>query len=153
MGFQLLRIMPYEYPLAYRVQIAPASAFSRRNGAYIADQVRDPLWYSSASENHYFGWDDVAGYDARRLAETLLQRRPDLATSGRGRDWEYAGWLSELVSVLETSPSRLPIVFDEYSQPPEQARTLLLRLYGNPQGDDDGRDMDFPLPPLPPEER
>lgn len=56
MGYQRLRIMPYEHPLAYRVQIAPAPFFSQINGAYILRPEHDPLCYSSASEDRYFDW-------------------------------------------------------------------------------------------------
>ena len=42
MGFQQLRIMPYEYPLAYRVAIAPVASFSVQNGAYISLSSDNP---------------------------------------------------------------------------------------------------------------
>jgi hypothetical protein len=74
MGCQRLRIMPYEYPLAWRLTIAPVTRFSKLNGAFIPDRLRKDErgqffpTYSSASEEKYFDWVDCAGDDARVLA-------------------------------------------------------------------------------------
>lgn len=40
MGYQNLRIMPYEYPLAWRLTIAPKRIFAIRNGAFVPSQRR-----------------------------------------------------------------------------------------------------------------
>ena len=149
MGFQKLRIMPFEYPLAYRVYVGPVAIFSRKNGANIVEPIDDTYaGYSSASGSAYFGWTDATTDDARSLAEKFISRFPAIAERGRGRDWRYAGWLSELLSVFEQFPSRLPIVQDEYMEPSgDSLTTLPLRLYGVRDGRDDGGEMDFPLPP------
>ena len=46
MGFQRLRFMPYEYPLAYRIEIAPASCFSVVNGCQAKVRLRRSLTQS-----------------------------------------------------------------------------------------------------------
>jgi len=149
MGYQRMRIMPFEYPLAYRVAIAPIDVFSVRNGAYIALSSDYPeTSYSSSSGNEYFGWTDAKKSSARDLAEKFVTRFADVALRARGSDWEYAGWLAELVSIFETKPNRLPIVMAEYFEPgPLTIREMPLRLYGQRVGDDDGGELSFPLPP------
>jgi hypothetical protein len=71
-----------------------------------------------------------------------VQRFPVAAESGRGRDWEYAGWLAELVGVLQQG-DLLPFVMAEYFEPPPLALSALpiqdLRT-------NEVR-LDFPLPP------
>lgn len=69
-------------------------------------------------------------------------RFPRLCEAGAGRDWEYAGWLSELSG--HTSRTRqLPFVMAEYFEPgPESLTFLPLRAYER-----GGELLKFPLPP------
>jgi hypothetical protein len=149
MGYQKLRFMPFEYPLAFRVYVGPVSIFSRKNGAHIAHLIDGAYaGYSSASDNVYFGWTDATGDNAYELGKKFIERFPDIAARGLGRDWRYAGWLSELLSVFEEFPARLPIVQAEYMEPSGDDLTALpLRCYDAQQGIDEGKDMAFPLPP------
>lgn len=148
LGFQRLRIFPYEYPLAWRCQISPVEQFSARNGAYAPHDPDSAIGgelttYSAASGNHYFGWKDGGSDNARTLAEKFIHRFPQTAAAGRGRDWPYAGWLSELVGFLE-SGALLPFVAAEYFETePEDLRFLPIRDC------DRGGDVliGFPLPP------
>jgi hypothetical protein len=143
LGYQRLRIMPYEYPLAWRLGIGPAEIFSQTNGAYVETYELEQLAvYSSASETSYFQWTDAHTDNARQLAEKFLLRFPSLCERAKGRDWAYAGWLSELLGVLEKERA-LPVVMEEYGQPPTELRALPLRRYGANEGD-----RAFDLPPL-----
>jgi hypothetical protein len=72
-------------------------------------------------------------------------RFPTICEEGRGRDWAYAGWLSELIGVLEKMPGALPLVLDEYNYDPEALRSLPFRIF-NDAGNRDIADA-FPLPP------
>lgn len=101
MGYQRLRIMPYTHPLAWRLAIAPAEHFCDGNGAVLKSGCWDVPIYSAASEDAYFDWNDARGDNARQLAEKFVDRFPAIADRGRGRDWAYAGWLAELVGLLE----------------------------------------------------
>jgi hypothetical protein len=158
MGFQRLRIFPYEYPLAWRLCVAPRAACHIRNGAYVSSAAFDAfsdhsepslhtrlVTYSAASERDYFGWTDARTDSARDLADKFIQRFPAAAAIGRGRDWEYAGWLDELMSELEKGP-RLPFLTAEYFEPgPLQLRTLPIRIFNRGVASDVL--LDFPLPP------
>lgn len=148
MGFQRLRLMPYEYPIAYRIQIGPVSCFSVVNGCHAKSEVRS-VTYSSASGNEYFGWTDAKSDDARDLAVKFVDRFPEIAGSGSGRDWIYAGWLLELLGALEKYPDRLPALFWECSEvSPEDMRSLPLKFYGEGDGSDSAdRRVAVPLPP------
>lgn len=147
MGYQRLRIMPFEYPLAFRVYIGPVTIFSKKNGAYIPNPIEGAYSsYSSASENMYFEWTDAAGDNAYELGKKFISRFPGIAASGHGRDWRYAGWLAELLSVFERFPTRLPIVQADYMQQwGDNLTTLPLRSYDPEQGTT--YDTSFPLPP------
>jgi hypothetical protein len=147
MGYQRARFMPYEYPIAFRIYVGPASKFCEENGAYTALEDHETT-YSSGSDANYFGWTDASRDSARALAEKFVQRFPRLAAECKGRDWTYAGWLLELTGLLERKPSRLPFVLAEYFEPaPLSMKALPLRVFGDLVGDDDGQDINFPLPP------
>ena len=139
MGFQRLRFMPYEYPLAYRIEIAPVSCFSAANGCYAKD-AQPSVTYSSGSENAYFEWTDAKSDDARELSVKFVRRFPEIVQSGSGRDWAYAGWLLELLGALEKFPNRLPVLFSEYSEvSPTNLNSLPLKFYGSESDGIDSR--------------
>lgn len=143
LGYQRLRIMPYFYPLAWRLVIAPEDLFSQRNGAWMEnDQTDLCARYSSADETSYYQWPDAATDNARQLADKFIVRFPALCEAGQGRDWEYSGWLSELLGVMERE-SALPFVVQEYFQtgPTELTELPLQRSSGHLSA--------FSLPPPP----
>jgi len=148
LGYQRLRIMPYEAPLSWRCEIAPANRFSKSNPAYAPYNERASLGdevttYSAASGNQFFSWTDAEKDNARGLAEKFIERFPLTSAAGMGRDWCYAGWLAELVGYLERG-ALLPIVFTEFSEiPPEELRALPIHDLENPGA----LTMTFPLPP------
>ena len=149
MGYKQLRIFPYVYPLAWRVCAAPRSLCSSRNGAYLplAYSVDDPAFpsYSSANGNHYFGWSDAKKDHARGLTAKFIERFPEAAHAGQGRDWEYAGWLAELVSELERG-TFLPFVMAEYFGPgPLELVALPIQDLSAEGGCE--ASLRFPLPP------
>jgi hypothetical protein len=147
-GFQLLRIFPYEYPLAWRLRIAPKSWFSSRNGTYIdpshfGDQDIEDATHSSSNGLKYFGLENLERLDAEHLAGEFASAFPRLCQAGLGRDWEYAGWLSELSGHISRT-KELPFVMAEYFEPgPSDLTYLPLRDYAR------GTEVTkFPLPPL-----
>lgn len=146
-GFQLLRIFPYEYPIAWRLKIAPKQCFSARNGAYIdlssfGDQTIEDATYSSSSGLKYFDLENVERLDAEHLAGEFARAFPRLCEAGLGRDWEYAGWLSELSGHVSRT-HLLPFVMAEYFEPgPDDLTYLPLRDYSR-----SAEVTKFPLPP------
>jgi hypothetical protein len=150
-GLQHLRIFPYEYPLAWRLKVAPKALFSLKNGAFmpgqhLGDRAIEEATHSSANELKYFGWNNVEHLDAEHLAGKFMKVFPKLCDAGSGRDWEYAGWLSELSGHISRS-RQLPFVMAEYFEPnPDELTYLPLRDYAR-----GGEVSKFPLPPLPAE--
>lgn len=143
-GYQHIRFMPYEYPLAFRVAIAPAALFSPLNGIELVDFSEGrSVQYSSASKTDYFGWRDARTDSARELAGKFIQRFPLICEEGRGRDWAYAGWLHELIGSLERTSGALPLVMDEFTYKPSELRSLPFRNYALHRDTIDA----FPLPP------
>ncbi|WP_153401311.1 hypothetical protein [Polymorphobacter fuscus] len=146
MGYQWARFMPNMH-LSYRVWIAPAGAFSRINPAFIPGEAEPSIQYYSASENEYFHWTDAKNDTARQLAEKFIVRFPEISARCRGRDWAYAGWLAELLGVLEDEVGRLPLVMQDHMEPSgDQMEQLPLRSYWTAAGPTLG-DRFFPLPP------
>lgn len=102
LGYQHLRGMPYMNPLGFRFAIAPKDYFSENGIAIPSARLSDDCpFVAITGVGDYFGWTDTSGNDARVLAEKFVERFPAIAAKGKGRDWEYAGWLSELVGFLE----------------------------------------------------
>lgn len=122
LGYQQLRGMPYFNVQGFRFAIAPRGYFSDNGIAILADKLSDSL-VAITGAGHYFSWEDTNGNDARTLAEKFIIRFPDIAHSGKGRDWEYAGWLSELLGFLEQG-NMIPIVWWEQmkGQPEDLSR-------------------------------
>jgi hypothetical protein len=140
-GYQELRIFPYEYHgISWRLCIAPREYFSPINGAFARGFGDLSATYSSASKMNYFEWTDAKNSDAEQLATLFMQRFPRICESAFGRDWQYAGWLSELSGHMSRT-KEIPFVMAEYFEPgPEELTFLPLR----------GKDRvvgHFPLPP------
>jgi hypothetical protein len=74
----------------------------------------------------------------------FVERFARVCEAGSGRDWEYAGWLSELSGHVSRT-RQLPFVQAEYFEPgPEELTYLPLRAY-----EGDRQIAEFPLPPSP----
>ena len=147
-GFQLLRFFPYEYPLAWRLKIAPKPVFSARNGAYIdpshfGDQDIEDATHSSSNGLKYFGLENVERISMQStLPVNLFEPFRGFARQGKAGTGRYAGWLSELSGHLSRT-NVLPFVMAEYFEPrPDDLTYLPLRNY--PRGNEITK---FPLPP------
>lgn len=141
-GFQHLRICPYEYPLAWRLCIGPKSKFSTKNGAFLEHAWGEYPVYSSAQKQECFGWQEAGDYSPEGLAQLFAERFCEVCEAGRGRDWEYAGWLTELIGHVSRT-RLLPFVQAEYFEPgPEDLNFLPLKSY-----EAEEQISEFPLPP------
>ena len=154
LGYQNLRGMSYINPLGYRFAIAPKSLFSERNGAVIpASQIiGDDVAITGAGD--YFGWVDTSHDDARALAEKFIERFPNIANKGKGRDWAYAGWLAELIGFLEQGDWIPAVWWENMKGEPEELSVLPIWVGENENLIwDDCRSYispDNPIFPLPP---
>lgn len=151
MGYQRLRVMPYDAPVGYRVWIAPAQAFSRINGAYCEDMDLESACYSAQSEGTYFGWQDAAQDNARQLADKFVERFPRVCELGRGSDWAYAGWLADLLAKLEHHADKVPHIdlTDFVDVLPDRLAAIPLRRVAGAGPEITPGDVLFPLPPIP----
>lgn len=153
LGFQRLRIMPYEAEQGCRLLFGPVDGFSSLNGAYWARTLAiggcDHI-IVGPSDWPPFGWIDANTDNARQLADKFILRFPDLCAESLGRDWHYAGWLSELLGVLEATDA-LPVTMLDYMSPkPWDMKGLVIRSYGKSAAD---REFDLPPPGLMPDRR
>lgn len=153
-GYQQLRGMPYFNALGFRFAIAPRGYFADNGIAIPARKLSDDL-VAITGAGHYFNWPDTDGNDARTLAEKFIMRFPEIALAGKGRDWEYAGWLSELIGFLEQGDTIPTVWWEEMKGRPEDLARLPVWVEGQENLDWIGekciisqRNPHFPLPGL-----
>lgn len=93
MGFERLRVPAYEYPLAWRCPVVPATWTQRTHGGkmVLLDDSRLARFlgekvlchtYSSADGQHPFEWTEVTFADPSKLAQTFLRERRKIAFAG-----------------------------------------------------------------------
>ncbi|WP_039031308.1 hypothetical protein [Leclercia adecarboxylata] len=129
LGFQHLRGMPYFNAQGFRFAIAPRYFFFDNGIAIPAAKLSDEL-VAITGAGHFFSWTDTEGNDARALAEKFIIRFPDIAHAGKGRDWEYAGWLSELIGFLEQGDMIPTVWWEEMNGRPEDLLALPVWVEG-----------------------
>ena len=117
-GYQRLRVSPGMSPsgMHWRCSITCASNMEPDGFSIRHTSPASGLFaaYTSADPS-YFGWAGAETWSARELAVHFLQAFPKLAEHGMGRDWAYAGWLTELLGVVEQGQTgRYPIFFADY---------------------------------------
>jgi len=78
------------------------------------DSYNSPLIarYTSAAETEYFGWADATHDTPSGLANKFIQRFPQIAETGRGSDWLYAGWYVEMLHL--TYPNHFPYAIADW---------------------------------------
>lgn len=154
LGYQNLRGMSYLNPLGYRLAIAPKELFSETNGAVIPASRLTGDGMAITAAGDYFGWGDTDRDDARVLAEKFIVRFPEIAARGKGRDWAYAGWLSELIGFLEQGDWIPAVYWEQMNGTPEDLRSLPIWIEGRENLVWDGLfssiSPDNPIFPLPP---
>ncbi|MGF6539384.1 hypothetical protein [Paraburkholderia youngii] len=112
-GYQRLRIAPGMSGSGFywRCSITPSDNVGL-NGWEPIEFGPNVVTYTSAAEDQYFGWTDTYGKTARQLAACFIERFPDVARRGIGRDRAYAGWFVEMLGAAENG--RLPIFFGDW---------------------------------------
>lgn len=104
-GYQRLRIHPglsgsgmhWRCNITYAANVE-ADGITIRNfdieGGHVAP-------YTSASGERPFGWEDSGTLNARQMATRFLTAFPLISSRGVGRDWPYAGWLTDVLGRAE----------------------------------------------------
>lgn len=107
-GYQRIRVIPQEAPSGnhWRCHVTHAGniladGHSLKN--FDPNQRGVVAHYSTGQAQEYFGWHDAAKCTARELAVLFLERFPDIANQGQGRDWLYAGWLTDFLGHMENA--------------------------------------------------
>lgn len=121
-GYQRIRISPGLSPsgMHWRCPVTWAGNVQRDGFSVISASTAGGLFvpYSSADPG-YFGWPGAEALSARLLAVRFLDAFPALAQAGLGRDWAYAGWLTEVLGVVERGDTRAyPVFYADYPLDP-----------------------------------
>ena len=136
-GYQRLRVVPALSPsgVHWRCMITPSSNTQQTHGGHLAalDQGDSTVvTYSSAGPgDEYFGWSDRKQAGADLLADTFLERFPQLCSQGLGYDQEYAKWFGDLLEVVDAG--WFPYFYADWSID-ESAGLALTRLGGTAIG-------------------
>ncbi|MGI4940698.1 MAG: hypothetical protein ACRYHQ_09075 [Janthinobacterium lividum] len=121
-GYQLLRISPGLSPSGFHWRCPITCAANvEADGFSVKDVSRATglfLPYTSA-DTGYFGWAGAEILSARELAARFLRECPVLAQAGYGRDLPYAGWLTEVLGVVERGEmGRYPVLYADFPLDP-----------------------------------
>ncbi len=117
-GYQRLRVVPGLSPSGcyWRCSITPVTNILKTHGTAMRED-KDVARYTTGVQNKYFDWEDAQKDTARQLAVKFMERFPDIAQRGIGRDWEYVGWYIEMLGFAERG--HLPIAYaDWYGEKP-----------------------------------
>lgn len=115
-GFQHLRIQPQggttEEDWCVSIIAVPEAQAGPHGDTELLHRARD----GDAS----FGWEAARGVSADDLATMMLERAHDLCRAGRGRDWAYAGWYTEMLGHLLDGalPSASGLAQSPHVEPP-----------------------------------
>ena len=139
MGYEQLRIAPAVAPsgLYWRLSICAASNMLPEHGAEMRD-FDQGVHYSSSAGDEYFGWTDAIGDSASELAEKFVERFPEIAEEGLGKDSAYVRWYEEMLEATE--PDGLMYAYSDWEHP----RDSLSIFHGD-------FDLEIPLPPPSPD--
>lgn len=115
-GYQKIRIIPEEAPNGSQWRCHVTSADNvLADGITLRDfdtgQRGVVAHYSTGQGTSYFGWQDAGDRSARELAALFLERFPDISVKGQGRDWIYAGWLTDFLGRMENADELGPFTF------------------------------------------
>ena len=102
-GFQRIRISPAMAPngIHWRCTITFAGNVAA-DGYSIVDRSDGKVArYTSGQGANYFDWPAAATMTARMLAARFIEAFPVIAARGAGRDWAYAGWLTDVLGRAE----------------------------------------------------
>ena len=122
-GFQRVRISPglspsglhWRCPITCAANVEP-DGFSVKDASTAAGLF---VRYTSADPG-YFGWAGAESLSARELATRFLRDYPALAQAGLGRDWPYAGWLTEVLGVVERgNTGDYPVFYADHPLDPD----------------------------------
>jgi hypothetical protein len=119
-GFHGLRVFPYDYPLAYRIELYPARYAEPDGVKYLQDSMPEGMdsrmiaRHSGANETEFFGWKDAHAADAQQLALLFLQRFPELCRESYRLDYSYVGWFATLLAHCDYG--FLPYLFAEHEE-------------------------------------
>jgi hypothetical protein len=108
-GYQKIRLLPYLAPSGgYWRCVVTFSDNVEGDGYTIREENSErglAARYTTGDENQYFGWKEVEELNARELAARFLLEFPEIARQGQGRDWMYAGWLTDVLGRAEQGRS------------------------------------------------
>jgi len=119
-GFHGLRVYPYNYPLAYRIELYPAR-YSEPDGVKYRYEAmpggmgsRLIARHSGANQAKFFEWEDAQSADAHQLALLFIKRFPEICRESYHLDYAYAGWFATLLAHCDYG--FLPYLHGEYQE-------------------------------------
>jgi hypothetical protein len=102
-GYQRIRILPGMAPngVHWRCTISYAENVAPDGRSFLRTDEGHAARYTSGQGARYYDWPDADRLNARQLARRFLTSFPIIADRGAGRDWPYAGWLTDILGLAE----------------------------------------------------
>jgi hypothetical protein len=126
-GYQRVRISPGMAPSGMYWRCNITFAANMEDDGYRIREFDDERGlvasYSSANGSNYFGWKDGNALNSRQMARRFIERFPIIAKEGAGRDWPYAGWLTDVLGRAEQGKhSDVLVLYADYPLATEELR-------------------------------
>lgn len=140
-GYKHLRIEPGMAPsgMHWRCGVTHAGNMDPENGALCINSGGPEMaFYTSASGDAFFGWDDAPGLDTEQLADRFLVEHCDLCEMSLGEDPDYVAWYNLMLSLARNGG--LPYAYDDYGDYDDEPPGFIPTM-----GESNGK---LPLPPL-----
>ena len=120
--YQRIRICPGMAPNGLHWRCTITYAANVAEDGYSLRGVADGhvARYTSGQGAKYFDWAEGERMTARMLARRFLEAFPLIAEKGAGRDWAYAGWLTDLLGHAENG--RFVAFYADYPVDPAELR-------------------------------
>ena len=135
-GYQRIRICPSIAPngIHWRCSISHSGNLAEDGLGFRGGGHGEVASYTSGQGARYFDWPDGDQLTARQLARRFLDTFPVIAEQGAGRDWPYAGWLTDVLGYAEHG--KFVAFWADYPLDPEDLR----RWTPPPPAAEEGRD-------------
>lgn len=122
LGHQRLSIVPGMSPSEcyWRCVLTHARNTLKVHRAMFRDHERGCAHYTTGQDKEYFGWTEARDDTVQQMAAKFLERFPEIARPGDGREWPYFGWYVELPGCAERGV--FPISYADWLGAPEAGR-------------------------------
>ena len=118
-GYERIRISPGMSPSGncWRCLITHRGNIQENHGAMPVDFDADSAHYTTGAGSRYFAWEDAHEDRPSELADRFIQRFPEIAKKGQGKDPEYVRWYRKMLELAKEGA--LPVAYEDWDDEPD----------------------------------